>query len=112
MLAENDDSDSSQSTLSDSSLDTGTYFLGISSYPNDPNGPVGSEFSGFTGNGSSNGDYTIELTGVVSAPSPAFSLGASPANLPSGTGIFFENDLIAIVEGVPIPDFSSGFDFV
>lgn len=112
LLAGNDDSDSSQSTLSDSSLDAGTYFLGISSFNNDPNDPVGSELSGFTGDGFSNGDYTIELTGVVSAPSPAFSLGASPANLPPGTGIFFENDLIGIVQGVSIPNFNSGFDFV
>jgi hypothetical protein len=112
LLAQNDDGDSPQSTLSDSSLDAGTYFLGISSYNNDPNNPVGAELSGFTGNGFSNGDYTLELSGVVSAPAPAFSLGASPASLPSGTGIFFETDLVAIVQGASIPDFSAGFDFV
>lgn len=109
LLDQNDDSGDFQSTLSSSSLDAGTYFLGISSFNNDP---VGSPLTGFNGGGSSNGDYTIELTGVVSALSTAFSLGASPANLPSGTGIFFENDLIAIVQGDLVSDFNSGFDFV
>ena len=111
LIAENDDvnDDVEQSTISQSSLDAGTYFLAISSYDNNA---VGSPLTGFTGNGQSNGDYTINLTGVESAPSPAFSLAASPDGLPSGTGVFFENDLIAIVQGVSIPDFSSGFDFV
>lgn len=108
LIAENDDSNNLQSTLSESSLDAGTYFLGISSFNNDPNNPL----TGFDNNGSSNGDYSIEVTGVQSGSSTAFSLGASPNGLPSGTAISFGNDLIAIVQGDAIPDFSSGFDFV
>jgi Ca2+-binding RTX toxin-like protein len=110
LVAENDDAneETGQSTLSLSSPDAGTYFLAISSFDNDP---VGSPLSGFTGEGEVNGSYTIDLTGVQFAGSTAFSLGASPAGLPSGTGIFSENDLIAIVQGVSIPNFNNGFDF-
>ena len=104
IVLENDDADGTvQSTVSNPSL-SGTYFLAISSFNNDP---VGSPLEGFNGQGFSSGDYTIDLTGVEAAP--AFSLGASPANLPSGTGIFFENDLIAVVQGSATPDFSSEF---
>ena len=124
LVAQNDDSDSSltlQSTLSVSptsgstipvtttgttSLNPGTYFLAISSYDNDP---VGSPLSDFTGDGFGNGSYTIALTGVQGN---SFSLGSSPDGFPPGTAISFGNDLIAIVQGVSIPDFSRGFVFV
>ena len=110
LLLQNDDiNGTNQSTISDSIIAAGTYFLAISSFNNDP---TSSELTDFTGAGNSNGDYTIDLTGVVSAPNPAFSLGESPNDLLSGTGIFYENDLIAIVQGASIPDFSSGFNFV
>jgi hypothetical protein len=39
-------------------------------------------------------------------------LGIISINNAVGTGISFNNDLIAVVEGVSISDFSSGFDFV
>jgi Ca2+-binding RTX toxin-like protein len=133
VLANDQASNSSQSTLSADSLAPGTYFLGLSSYDNDPvsegglifpsgfpednevvgpTGPGGgSPLSGFTGNGFSSGDYTIALDGVSAAP-PAnagtFSVGASPGGLPSGTGIFFENDLISIVAGVAPSQLSLG----
>lgn len=87
-------------------LDPGTYFLAISSFNNDS---VGAPLSGFTGNGYEIGSYTIALTGVQTNP---FSLGAPPDGLLPGTAISFENDLIAIVQGVSIPDFNSGFVFV
>ncbi len=98
----NDDSSGTvQSTLPASSntpINPGTYFLGISSFANFP-----SPDSPPTGEGGSSGDYTISLNGVSAAP-PAnagtFSLGASPSGLPSGTAISFENDLIGIVAGV------------
>lgn len=116
-------------------LDPGTYFLGISSVDYDPVsegglifpgfpfdevfGPTesggGSPLSDFTGNGGGSGNYTIALTGVQAAPSAAFSLGASPSNFPLGTGIFFEDDLISIVQGVAPSELSldsSNFVFV
>lgn len=104
----------------------GTYFLAITGFQNEPESSGGRIFeltddgpgllkptgpggelplSGFTGEGDKSGSYTIKLTGVESAP---FSLGASPTGLPSGTGISFENDLIAIVEGVSPLDLSLG----
>ncbi len=108
LVLENDDNEGLQSSISDdlAPLTSGDYFLAISSFDNDP---IGSPLDGFTGNGFSSGDYTIDLTGVkadsgeVEAISP-FSLGASPAALPSGTGISFEDDLIAIVQGVSPSD--------
>jgi Ca2+-binding RTX toxin-like protein len=108
LLAGNDDSDGTlQSTLS-ISLNPGTYILGVSSFSNSP---IDSSLqNGFTNSGFSTGDYAVSLTGVQTAP--AFSLGASPAGLPPGTAISFNNDLIAVVQGVAIPDFSSGFTFV
>jgi|GEM_PF-1604054 len=103
----NDDSNGTlQSTLEVSSL-TGNYFLAISSFSNSP---IGSLQDGFTNTGGSTGDYTISLTGVETTP--LLSLGASPNGLPPGTAISFENDLIAIVQGVSLSDFSSGFSFV
>jgi len=111
LLAENDDASSLQSELTGLSLDSGTYFLGISSFNNDPSNPVGDPLTSFTGTGNSSGDYTIELVGVESNP-PTFTLGASPASLPVGTGLFFQSDLIAIVQGSGVPtDFTTGFDF-
>lgn len=88
---------SNQSTLLETSktpLDSGTYFLAISSSNNDP---VGAQLSGFTGNGNSSGSYTINLSGVQANP---YNLRESPAGLPSGTAISFDDDLIAIVQGV------------
>lgn len=122
VLANDQASNSAQSTLSANSLNPGTYFLAISNYDNDPVsagglifptgfpsdnevvGPTesggGSPLSGFTGNGfGEGGDYTITLTGVSATPD-TFSLGASPAGLPQGTAISFGNDLIGIVAGV------------
>ena len=128
----NDDvsSDIDQSTLPAGTPLTpqqpGTYFLAITGFQNEPESSGGRIFeltddgpgllkptgpggelplSGFTGEGDKSGSYTIKLTGVESAP---FSLGASPTGLPSGTGISFENDLIAIVEGVSPLDLSLG----
>ena len=116
VVLRNDDveDDVFQSTISDTSdpLAPGTYFLGISSFNNDP---FGSPLEGFTGDGFESGVYTIDLTGVkvdrseVEASSP-FSLGASPADLPPGTAISFENDLIAIVQGVSPANLSLGSD--
>jgi Ca2+-binding RTX toxin-like protein len=123
----------SQSTLPTGlALQAGTYFLAISSFNNDPVSDGGLIFpdfpfdqvvgptevggnlplNGFTfGGGSfSNGDYKISLTGVQSTP--LLSLGASPTGLPPGTAISFQDDIIAIVQGVSISDFSSGFAFV
>ena len=109
LVDENDDSSGTlQSTLPASPLtplDAGTYFLAISSFNNDP---VGSPLSGFTNAGGGTGDYTIALSGVQAAPSAAFSLGASPDGLPSGTGISFNNDLIGIVQGVASSELSLG----
>lgn len=111
LLAENDDASNLQSELTGLSLDSGTYFLGISSFNNDPSNPIGDELTFFTGTGNSSGDYTIELNGV--AHTPTFTLGASPAGLPTGTGVFFQSDLIAIIQGTSIPtDFTTGFEFV
>jgi hypothetical protein len=96
-----------QSTIS-ASLDAGNYFLAISSFNNDPVGIPPS----FPGNGFSSGSYTIDLAGVESSP---FTLGASPENLESGTGIFLQDDLIGIVQGVSPSDLSlasSNFAFV
>lgn len=97
LVRQNDDSSGTlQSTISDSPfapLAPGTYFLAISSFNNDP---VGSPPS-FPGRGGSSGDYTIELSGVEATP-PTFSFGASPDGLPEGTGIFFGDDLIAILQ--------------
>ena len=86
----------------------GNYFLAISSFNNDPAGtpPI------FSNSGFFSGSYTIALTGVQATP---FSFGASPADLPSGTAISFENDLIAILQGVSPLDLSldsSNFAFV
>jgi hypothetical protein len=115
LLAVNDDSNSTlQSTLSLSSLDPGTYFLGISSFANFPIGGVGSPLTDFPNNGGSSGSYSIELTGVQSAPA-TYTLGSSPEGLPSGTSISFGNDLIAVVQGVSPEELSlnsSNFDFV
>ena len=115
-VLENDDDGGLQSTISDdfAPLTPGTYFLAISSFDNDP---TGSPLDGFTGNGGSTGNYTIDLTGVEADSSEieavsAFSLGASPAALPPGTAISFEDDLIAIVQGVSPSDLSlNGDDF-
>ncbi|MBE9127743.1 MULTISPECIES: DVUA0089 family protein [unclassified Coleofasciculus] len=109
LVRQNDDSSGTlQSTISDSPFDPlapGTYFLGISSFNNDPVGIPPT----FPGGGFSSGDYTIELTGVESAP-PTFSIGASPVGLPAGTGIFFGDDLIAILQDLSIfsPTLSGG----
>ncbi|MEP0852475.1 DVUA0089 family protein [Funiculus sociatus GB1-A4] len=109
LVAQNDDSSGTfQSTLPASTLESGTYFLAISSFNNDPVGtpPV------FPGNGGDTGNYTIDLAGVQAA---TFSLGASPEGLPSGTSISFGNDLVAIVQGVSPLDLnlnSSSFNFV
>jgi hypothetical protein len=111
LVAQNDDASSLQSELTGLSLDSGTYYLGISSFNNDPSNPVGGPLPSFTGTGNSSGDYTIELVGVESN-SPTFTLGESPAGLPVGTGLFFQNDLIAIIQGSGVPtDFTTGFDF-
>ncbi|MBD2731267.1 DVUA0089 family protein [Nostoc sp. FACHB-892] len=111
LLAQNDDASSLQSELTGLSLDSGTYYLGISSFNNDPSNPVGDTLNSFRGTGNSSGDYTIELVGVESN-SPTFTLGESPAGLPVGTGLFFQNDLIAIIQGSGVPtDFTTGFDF-
>ncbi|MFK0734592.1 MAG: DVUA0089 family protein [Gloeotrichia echinulata GP01] len=107
LIDQNDDSNGTlQSTLS-TPLAPGTYFLGISSFSNFASGSLQ---DGFNGVGNGFGDYTIALTGVETTP--ALSLGASPVGLPSGTGISFNGDLIAIAQGVSISDFSSGFVFV
>ncbi|MBW4565383.1 MAG: DVUA0089 family protein [Mojavia pulchra JT2-VF2] len=106
LVGQNDDSNGTLQSTLEASLLTGNYFLAISSFNNDS---VGSLQGGFTGSGSSSGGYTINLNGVATSP---FSLGASPTNLGSGTAISFQNDIIAVVQGVSISDFSSGFDFV
>ncbi|MBU7587281.1 MAG: DVUA0089 family protein [Nostoc sp. TH1S01] len=134
VLANDQASFSNQSTLFETTiLAPGTYFLAITDYDNDPFsegglifptgfgpdetvvGPTevggGSPLSGFTGNGfSGGGAYTISLTGVQAAP--PISLGTISINNVVGTGISFNNDLIAVVQGVSISDFSSGFVFV
>lgn len=114
LVDQNDDSGSLQSTLPASPntpITPGTYFLGISSFPN-----FASSDSPPTGSGGSTGDYTIALNGVSSAPpanAGSFSLGASPAGLPTGTAISFENDLIGIVSGVDPSQLSlNGGNFV
>ena len=102
-ISGNDDANGTfQSTL-DLSLSTGTYFLAISSFSNSP---VGSLQDGFTNTGQASGNYTISLNGVQA---PSFSLGATTINDVTGTGISFNNDLIAFVQEVTISDFSSGF---
>ncbi|MEA5505251.1 DVUA0089 family protein [Halotia wernerae UHCC 0503] len=107
LIDQNDDSSGTlQSTLS-TSLNPGTYFLGIASFANFASGSLE---DGFTGNGFSSGDYTIALTGVQATP--PLSLGVTSVNNVVGTGISFNNDLIALVQGVSISDFSSGFTFV
>ncbi|MEP0877549.1 DVUA0089 family protein [Funiculus sociatus GB2-M2] len=109
LVAQNDDSSGTfQSTLPASTLESGTYFLAISSFNNDPVGTPPS----FPGSGGGTGNYTIDLAGVQAA---TFSLGASPEGLPSGTSISFGNDLVAIVQGVSPLDLnlnSSNFNFV
>ena len=93
-------------------LDAGTYFLAISSFDNDP---FGSPLSGFTDAGGSTGSYAIALTGVGATPldAPGFSLGVSPADLPQGTAISFENDIIGVIAGVPPSELSlNGGNFV
>lgn len=109
VIAQNDDSNGLQSTLSNTSIAPGTYFLGISSFNNDP---TGSPVPDFTNDGFSTGDYTIAVEGVSSAPS-TYSLGASPDGLPQGTAISLDNDLIGIVAGVSPSQLSlSGGQFV
>ena len=138
----NDDSESTlQATLPAGSpltpLEAGTYFLAISDFNNDPVSSQGNIFgfsedfsplqipigpggglplSGFTGSGFGiGGDYAIALTGIEGQAISPLSLGASPAGLPFGTGISFENDLIAIVEGVALSQlnlFGGSFNFV
>jgi hypothetical protein len=71
--------------------------LGISSFNNDP---AASPLGDFTNQGFSTGDYTIALSGVSTQNAGTFSLGASPAGLPTGTAISLDNDLIGIVSGV------------
>lgn len=124
VLANDQASNTAQSTLSADSLDPGTYYLAISSFNNDPiskgglifpdtpfdqvlgpTGPGGgSPLSGFQGQGFvGNGDYTIALNGVSTAPpknAGTFSLGATPSSVPQGTAILFENDLIGVVAGI------------
>lgn len=98
LVTQNDDSNGTvQSTLptSGTSINPGTYFLGISSFPN-----FASSDSPPTGTGSSSGDYTIALNGVSAQNAGTISLGASPAGLPTGTAISVDNDLIGIVSGV------------
>ena len=117
LVLQNDDNGGLQSTISDdlAPLASDTYFLAISSFSNSP---IGSPLEGFTDSGGSSGDYTIDLTGVeadsseIETISP-FSLGASPAGLPPGTAISFEDDLIAIVQGVSPSELSlNGDSFV
>ncbi|MBG1265662.1 DVUA0089 family protein [Nostoc sp. WHI] len=133
VFANDQASGTGQSTLFEvTTLAAGTYFLAISGFDNDPVsegglifptgfgpdevvvGPTeiggGSPLSGFTGNTFSGGDYTIALTGVQAAP--ALSLGVTSVNNVVGTGISSNGDLIAVVQGITISDFSSGFVFV
>lgn len=134
VIANDQASGTSQSTLFETTpLAPGTYFLAITGYDNDPVsqgglifptgfgpdetvvGPTevggGSPLSGFTGNGFGASDfYTITLTGVQATP--PLSLGSISINNVVGTGISFNNDLIAVVQGVSISDFSNGFVFV
>jgi Ca2+-binding RTX toxin-like protein len=104
LVDQNDDSIGTlQSTLPASpsiSLDAGIYYLAISSFNNDP---LGSPLGGFSNEGFSSGNYTLFLTGVSAAPpenAGTFSVGATPAGIPQGTAISFENDLIGVVAGV------------
>ncbi|MCC5628980.1 hypothetical protein LC613_13170 [Nostoc sphaeroides CHAB 2801] len=67
----------------------------------------------FYDNGS-NSDYALITDFNISQdsielPESTFSSGIISI---VGTGIFFNNDLIAVVEGVSSSDISSGFDFV
>lgn len=89
-------------------LDPDTYFLAISSFNNAPVGVPPT----FPNGGGSSGSYEITLSGVQTT---TYSLGASPTDLPEGTGIFFEDDLIAIVQDVSPSDLnlsSNNFVFV
>jgi hypothetical protein len=116
VLASNDDSQGTlQSTLS-TQPGAGTFFVGISSFNNDP---VGNPVIGFSNNGSSSGDYTISFTGVeadptlgvdpaiIADPTLAYSLGESPFGDFPGTTISFQNDIIGVLGGVSPSSLSS-----
>lgn len=74
-------------------------------------------------NSAGNGDYALitdfnpaEDLLQLSGSATDYTLGASPADSPAGTGIYFgapeNNGLIAVVQGALISDFSGGFTFV
>jgi hypothetical protein len=84
-IARNDDAYGLQSYFSISGLASGTYYLGLSSYSNDP--VVYSNFDlGWESNGYSRGNYRIELTGAtVATPEPA-SLATAGLGMLMGLG--------------------------
>jgi len=53
-------------------------------------------------------DFNLSEDVIQLPANYSFSLGASPADLPSGTSISFENDLIGILQGVSPSDLSLG----
>ncbi|MEQ8385481.1 MAG: hypothetical protein RH949_24275, partial [Coleofasciculus sp. A1-SPW-01] len=45
-------------------------------------------------------DLTQDLIELPANLSGTFSLGATPADVPQGTALFFDNDLIGVIAGI------------